>query len=45
MTAGEVVRCGETLCAAAGVTRAALPDRVHHSVTMRAVFDLPRSMK
>ncbi|HEX6488660.1 MAG TPA: DUF2071 domain-containing protein [Candidatus Dormibacteraeota bacterium] len=43
MHAADVVRCEETLCAAAGLERRrGVPERAHHSERMRALFDWPR---
>lgn len=40
----EVVRCDETLCAAAGLRRSGPPVRAHHSERMRAWFEPPRRL-
>lgn len=45
MRGAEVVRCQETLCATAGLTRAEGAERAHYSDGMRAVFDLPRAVQ
>jgi uncharacterized protein YqjF (DUF2071 family) len=45
MSDADVVRCEETLCAAADLTRVARAERAHHSAGMQAVFESPRPLK